>query len=96
MDNQGWYDLDTKEFKYLCDIVFITSMLPPSGGRNTVTQRYLRHFNLLYVQPFETDSLKRIFGYVLEWYFLNLPAQLPKSITSFADNMVNSTIELYN
>jgi hypothetical protein len=29
MDTSGWYDLETKEFKYLQDMVFITAMLPP-------------------------------------------------------------------
>ena len=48
MDYGGWYDLETKEFKYLQDIVFITAMLPPTGGRNNVTLRCLRHFHLLY------------------------------------------------
>ena len=33
-------------------ITWITAMLPPSGGRNTVTNRYIRHFNLLYAQQF--------------------------------------------
>ncbi len=35
------YDLDTKEFKNLQDIIFITAMLP-SGTQ--VSMRYLRHF----------------------------------------------------
>lgn len=95
MDNMGWYDLETKEWKYLCDITFISSMLPPSGGRNEVTMRYLRHFQLLYVEPFEGDSLIRIFSNILEWYFESLPTALPKAITSLSTNIVNSTIELY-
>lgn len=32
-------------------------MLPPTGGRNVVSMRYLRHYVLLYVEPFEGDSL---------------------------------------
>ncbi len=91
----GWYDLDTKEWKYLCDITFIASMLPPSGGRNVVTQRYLRHYLLLYVEPFEADSLMRIFSNILEWYFSSLPNPLPKAITNLRDNLVTSTIEVY-
>jgi dynein heavy chain len=66
MDHGGWYDLDTKEWKFLQDITFITAMLP-SGTQ--VTMRYLRHFMLLYVEPFESDSLVRIFTTILEWYF---------------------------
>ena len=67
-------------------------MLPPIGGRNVVTMRYLRHFNLIYVEPFDNDSLFKIFGSILEWYFINLPQSLPKSITNLKDNIVNSTI----
>ena len=95
MDHGGWYDLDTKEFKSLCNINFVAAMLPPIGGRNVVTMRYLRHYNLLYVEPFDNSSLFKIFGSILEWYFINLPQSLPKSITNLKDNIVNSTVELY-
>ena len=70
-------------------------MLPPVGGRNVVTMRYLRHYNLIYVEPFDNDSLAKIFGNILEWYFINLPQSLPKSITNLKENIVSSTIELY-
>lgn len=96
MDNGGWYDLDTKEQKLLKGISFVAAMLPPIGGRNTVTMRYLRHYNLIYVEPFDNDSLFKIFGNILEWYFINLPQSLPKSITGLKDNIVTSTLELYN
>lgn len=48
MDTSGWYDLETKEFKHLQDMVFIAAMLPQQGGRNVVTLRYLRHFFVQY------------------------------------------------
>jgi len=44
-------------------------MLPPTGGRNVITLRYQRHYNLLYVEPFERDSLFHIFTNALDWYF---------------------------
>lgn len=71
-------------------------MLPPVGGRNVVTMRYLRHYNLIYVEPFDNESLNKIFGCVLEWYFNSLPQSLPKAITGLKDNIVSSTLELYN
>lgn len=49
MDTGGWYDLETKEMKYLTSINFVAAMLPATGGRNVVTMRYLRHYNLIYV-----------------------------------------------
>lgn len=96
MDTGGWYDLETKEMKYLTSINFVAAMLPATGGRNVVTMRYLRHYNLIYVEPFESDSLVKIFGSILEWYFINLPQSLPPVITKLKDTIVSSTIELYN
>jgi len=32
----------------------------------------------------------------LEWYFINQAQPISKSITSLKDNIVNSTIEVYN
>lgn len=32
----------------------------------------------------------------MEWYFTNLPQTLPKGITGLRDNIIGSTIELYN
>jgi len=43
MDTKNFYDLDTKEEKKLMNITFIHSMLPLTGGRNTIPMRYMRH-----------------------------------------------------
>jgi hypothetical protein len=28
MDNKGWYDFESKEFKYMQDIAFMAAMMP--------------------------------------------------------------------
>lgn len=95
-DHQGWYDLETKEFKKLEDIVFVGSMGPPSQGRNSITMRYSRHYNIFYVSTFESESLTRIFDNIMEWYFLNQNGNLPKSVTNQKEKIIQGTIELYN
>jgi dynein heavy chain len=42
MDLGGWFDLDSKEWKFLEDITFIASMGPPNQGRNQVSLRVTR------------------------------------------------------
>lgn len=99
MDTGGWFDLDTKEQKYLQDVTFVAAMLPPTGGRNAVTMRYLRHFNLLYVPPFEADSLTRIFTAIVEWIFVAAATPqtpVPLAITKLGESVVEATIMLYN
>ena len=72
MDYGGWYDIDTneKEFRFVQSIKFITAMGPPGGGRNSITQRYIRHFNVIYIEPYSQESLTYIFTNVMEWFFL--------------------------
>jgi len=66
----------------------------PSGTQ--VTMRYLRHFILLYVPPFEADSLTIIFSSILEWYFINLENPPSNAIKNLKENIVKSTIQIYN
>ena len=49
MDHNGWYERKTKEkpFNRIEDIIFISAMGPPGGGRSEITQRLQRHFNIM-------------------------------------------------
>ena len=49
MDHRGWYDRKTKEkpFQKIEDIIFVSAMGPPSGGRQHITNRITRHFNVI-------------------------------------------------
>jgi dynein heavy chain len=92
MDEGGWYDLETLEFKYLEDITFVAAMGPPSQGRNSISLRYSRHFNLIYVEPFLPHSLQRIFCVVMDWFFMNDGKDMVKACSSLSEKMVVSTI----
>lgn len=41
MDHKGWYDRSVKEKPFLKieDLIFISAMGPPTGGRSALTQR---------------------------------------------------------
>lgn len=71
MDQGGWYDTKDKfkPFKKIVDTVLVSAMGPPGGGRTFVTTRILRHLSLISLADFDDDSLTRIFGTILDWYF---------------------------
>jgi dynein heavy chain len=65
MDHKGWYDRKALVWKDIEDLVILSAMGPPGGGRNPVTPRFLRHFNILAFADIEESSLKQIFGTIL-------------------------------
>ncbi len=48
-DHEGWYEFKEKKkpFRKIEDLVFIAAMGPPGGGRQVLTQRLQRHFNII-------------------------------------------------
>ena len=96
MDHKFWYDLETKEEKYLEDMQFISTMGPPSTGRNTMTSRFLRHFYLLYVIPFDDDSMFKIYDSIMEWHFVKTTPKFFGEILDLKSSIVKSSLYLYN
>lgn len=56
---QGW------EFRKIVDISFIGAMGLPGGGRQIVTNRFLRYFNFIAFPELEDSSMKTIFKLIL-------------------------------
>lgn len=64
MDHKGWYDRTQKEkpFMKIEDIVFVSAMGPPGGGKSVITQRMQRHFNILTYTDLGSESVTMIFS----------------------------------
>jgi len=60
------YDRKDLSFRHLQDVQFIAAMGPPGGGRNSVTNRYLRHFSVVSVTAFDNDTLSTIFSALVD------------------------------
>jgi len=50
-------------------MVLVGAMGPPGGGRTFISPRILRHFTLISLTNFEDETLNRIFGTILDWFF---------------------------
>ena len=88
LDHGGWFDRKTGSFRAMVDVQICSAMGPPGGGRNPITQRFVRHFNLLGLTPFDEDSLKRIYTTILTSWSTNGNME----ISGISDSIVSATV----
>ncbi|XP_063790494.1 dynein axonemal heavy chain 3 isoform X2 [Pseudophryne corroboree] len=69
IDHGHWYDRKDTSRLDIVDILFVSAMGPPGGGRNDITGRFMRHLNIVSIQAFDDDILMRIFGSISDWHF---------------------------
>lgn len=86
----GWYDRKAiGAFKKLVDINFLVALGPPGGGRNPLTSRIVRHFNLLSFGNLQDSSKERIFDTILGTYMEDMSGG-----KALSNKMVNATIKV--
>uniref|UniRef100_G3NDR4 Dynein axonemal heavy chain 12 n=1 Tax=Gasterosteus aculeatus aculeatus TaxID=481459 RepID=G3NDR4_GASAC len=93
IDHGNWYDLKDTSKVSLVDLQFISAMGPPGGGRNAVTPRFLRHFNIVSINAFSDDTMVRIFSSVVAFYVKN--NEFPPEYFTVGNQIVTATMEVY-
>lgn len=86
------YDLKDTTKITLVDLQLISAMGPPGGGRNAVTPRFLRHFNITSINAFSDDTMVRIFSNVVAFYLRN--NEFPPDYFTVGNQIVAATMEV--
>ena len=86
------YDLKDTSKITLVDLQLIAAMGPPGGGRNAVTPRFLRHFNIFSINAFSDETMVGIFSNIVAFYLKmnNFPSEFSK----VGDQIVTATMEV--
>lgn len=58
MDHKGWYNRKELFFMNLQDIILLSAMGPPGGGRSAITNRLMRHFNIIAYTELDQSTIK--------------------------------------
>ncbi|KAJ8667915.1 hypothetical protein QAD02_009578 [Eretmocerus hayati] len=92
MDFRGWYDRkEIGDFRAIEDVNFICAMAPPSGGRNPVTERLLRHFHFIAFPEMEDQTKIRIFGKILKSW-----TSRTSSLVEFSESIVAASLRVFS
>nr|XP_015823588.2 dynein axonemal heavy chain 12 [Nothobranchius furzeri] len=93
IDHGNWYDLKDTSKICLVDIQLISAMGPPGGGRNAVSSRFLRHFNIFSINPFSDDTMVGIFSNIVDFYLKH--NMFPPECFAVGTQIVTATMEVY-
>lgn len=93
LDHGGWYDRESKEknFRKIEDIILISAMGPPGGGRSHITARMMRHFNIITYTNLQEISIKQIFSTILKGFLETFTEEIRNSL----DTIIDMTLSIY-
>ncbi|KAF4320280.1 hypothetical protein JM18_005063 [Phytophthora kernoviae] len=93
-DQGGWYDRKLLTFRTIIDVVFVCSMGPPGGGRNPITQRFVRHFNIVGYTEMSNESKVIVFETIVGNFFTRFSEDI--RAPQIAKKLVQASILIYN
>ncbi|XP_074648811.1 dynein axonemal heavy chain 3-like [Tubulanus polymorphus] len=69
IDHGHWYDKKDTTKIFLTDILLVSAMGPPGGGRHDISSRMTRHMNIISIDQFDENTMSRIFTSIVDWHF---------------------------
>ena len=89
----GFFDRHKHNWKIIEDMNIICAAAPAGGGRNPMTQRFTRFFNIINLVHPSEKTLKTIFGSILRGFVNSY--NFSEQVKYAAENAVAATIEIY-
>lgn len=96
LDHRGWYDLKEKKkpFRTIEDMIFLAAMGPPGGGRQQLTQRIQRHFNIVCYTLQQEETIRHIFSTILTAFMTF--GKYSQPVKDTIPKIMEMTLRVYN
>jgi len=92
IDRGGMYDRKERFWKEIQNTTYLAAAAPPTGGRNEMTTRFTRHFNLFCIPQPNQKILFKIFNSILSGF---LSVGFAEALKRSSDNITSATIDVY-
>lgn len=91
MDYKGWYNRKELSFMKIEDVIILSAMGPPGGGRTFISNRVVRHFNVIAYEELSKAYVTEIFGSLVNSFL----KKFNESIRTLIATLVESVIQFY-
>lgn len=91
LDYGFWYDRGKQTVKNIKDMLLLTAMGPPGGGRMVISKRLQSRFNLINMTFPQDCEIKRIFGTMI----LQKLSDFDEEVKPIGDVVTQATVEIY-
>lgn len=96
LDQKAWYDYKERNtLKKIAGMTLLGAMCPHDGGKNLVTPRFARHFNVISCLEFDNQVLGRIYGKMIDWHISRERLRGTNS-AEVLKGIVEATIDIFN
>ena len=89
MDHRGWYDRKSLQFIKLEDLIFLSAMGPPGGGRSSISARIIRHFNMIAYTDLDEETISMIFTTITDSFFRKFALPIKESVKTLVDTVMH-------
>jgi dynein heavy chain len=93
--DNGWYDRSDSSFRQMTNISYVAAMVPPGGGRNSITPRLTRHFEVVGVAQMSQTTMEKIFTTILHWYTATVE-NFCEPIVNISQFLIKATSHVYS
>jgi dynein heavy chain len=93
LDHKHWYVFKpNKDYFEYEDIIYLAAMGPPGGGRNFITNRLIRHFNVISYAELLDSTIRSIYQTILG----TLMSRFDEPVRDMIERLVTGNINIYN
>ena len=92
LDHKGWYNRKDLLWMKIERLVFLAAMGPPGGGRTFITNRVIRHFNIINYNDLDQDTINTIFTQLMA----NFYRKFSENVRNAETQIISSVIKVYD
>lgn len=93
MDHKTWYDNKELFSMKIVNTSVIAAIKPPACDNERMSERFMRHFNSIYIDHFEDSTITAIFSRIVLWHLDT--KGFSKEFDPCIEQVVSSTLELH-